>query len=86
VPLRRVIEAMSATPARILGATEHGGPLEAGRPANIVVFDPAETWIVEPPFASRARNSAFLGMAMTGRVRATILHGILTVAEGKVTR
>jgi dihydroorotase len=86
VPLTRVIEAMSATPARILGATEHGGPLEAGRPANIVVFDPAETWIVEPPFASKARNSAFLGMAMTGRVRATVFHGILTVAEGKVTR
>jgi dihydroorotase len=84
--LTRAIEAMSTTPARIMGARDHGGPLEPGRPANLVVFDPAERWMVDAPFASKSRNSAFLGRTLTGRVRTTVLHGELTVAEGKATR
>jgi dihydroorotase len=82
----RAIEALSTTPARILGAVEHGGPLEPGRPANLVVFDPDEEWIVEPPFVSKARNSAFTGARLRGRVRFTMLRGAMTVAEGKPTR
>jgi dihydroorotase len=85
VPLHRVVEALSTIPARILGATDHGGPIEPGRPANLVAFDPEERWNVEPPFASKARNSAFLGRALTGRVRHTLLRGELTVTHGKVT-
>jgi dihydroorotase len=75
---------MTVTPARILGATEHGGPIEPGRPANLVVFDPAASWLVEPPFASKARNSAFTGRRLTGRVTHTMLRGSLTAADGKV--
>jgi dihydroorotase len=86
LPLSRAIEAMSTTPARILGTTEHGGPLEPGRPANLVVFDPKEEWTVEPPFVSKARNSAFTGERLRGRVRYTMLRGVPTVAEGKPTR
>ncbi len=82
----RAIEAMSVAPARILGAAGHGEPIEAGRHANLVVFDPAERWIVEPPFASKARNSAFTGAELTGRVRYTVFGGSLTVADGKPTR
>ena len=84
--LPRAIEACSAAPARILGATGHGGSIEAGQPANLMVFDPQEHWNVEAPFASKARNSAFLGQALTGRVRFTMLRGRLTVADGKPTR
>jgi dihydroorotase len=86
VPLARALGALSVTPARILGANEHGGPIEPGRPANLVVFDPQETWTVEAPFASKSRNSAFLGRELTGRVRHTVLHGELTFAEGKALR
>ena len=86
VSLPRAIEAMSVTPARILGAPGHGGAIEVGRPANLVVIDPAERWVVEPPFASKARNSAFMGRELTGRVRHTMLRGELTVADGKVSR
>jgi dihydroorotase len=86
VSLGRVLEAMTSAPARILGAAEHGGPIEPGRPANLVVFDPAESWVVEPPFASKARNSAFLGRRLTGRVRHTMLRGAFTVADGKAAR
>jgi dihydroorotase len=86
VTLTRAIEAMTVAPSRILGATDHGGPIEPGRVANLSLVDPAEEWVVEPPFASKARNSAFLGSTLTGRVRATMLRGSLTVSEGKATR
>jgi dihydroorotase len=84
--LSRAIETLSTAPARILGASEHGGPIEAGRPANLVVFDPEAEWRVEPPFASKSRNSAFLGRRLRGRVVHTILRGELVVADGKAQR
>jgi dihydroorotase len=84
--LARAIEAMSTAPARILGAADHGGPIEPGRPANLVVFDPDAEWVVEAPFASKARNSAFLGRRLRGSVVYTVLHGSLVVADGKPTR
>lgn len=84
--LARAIEAMSTIPARILGAAAHGGPIEPGRPANLVVFDPDAAWVVEPPFASKSRNSAFLGTTLQGRVIHTLYRGRLVVADGKAQR
>jgi dihydroorotase len=84
--LSRAIEAMSTAPARILGAADHGGPIAAGRPANLVVFDPAAEWVVEPPFASKSRNSAFLGRTLHGRVVHTVYRGAIVVADGKAQR
>ena len=84
--LTRAIEAMSTTPSRILGAHDHGGPIAPGRPANLVAFDPAAGWTVEPPFASKSRNSAFLGRALRGKVVHTMLRGVLVVADGKAQR
>jgi dihydroorotase len=84
--LSRAIEVLSTTPARILGAGDHGGPIELGRPANLVVFDPYAEWAVEPPFASKSRNSAFLGRRLRGRVVHTMLRGELVVADGKAQR
>jgi len=84
--LARAIEVLSTTPAGILGASDHGGPLEPGRSANLVAFDPSAAWTVEPPFASRSRNSAFLGHALRGRVVHTMYRGSLVVADGKAQR
>jgi dihydroorotase len=84
--LPRAIEALSVAPARILGTAEHGGPIEPGRPANLVLFDPEKEWVVEPPFVSKARNSAFLGRRLRGAVVYTVLRGALVVAAGKPTR
>jgi dihydroorotase len=84
--LPRAVEAMSTAPAGILGLGDHGGPIEPGRPANLVVFDPAAEWAVEAPFASRSRNSAFLGRTLRGRVIHTLYRGELVVADGKAQR
>ena len=84
--LERAIEALSTAPARILGAHDHGGPIEPGRPANLVAFDPSAEWTVEPPFGSRSRNTSFLGRTLRGRVVHTMLRGELVVADGKAQR
>jgi dihydroorotase len=84
--LSRAIEAMSTAPGRILGASGHGGPVEPGREANLVAFDPEVDWVVEAPFASRSRNSAFLGRTLRGRVVHTMFRGELVVQDGKAQR
>ena len=82
------VERLSSRPARILGVDdEHGGPIQPGRPANLVVFDPSAAWVVgERPFASKGRNSAFLGRTMHGRVIHTIRRGEFTVRDGEAAR
>ena len=86
--LPAVVARMSSSPARILGLLdEHGGPVTPGRPANLAVFDPAAEWTAgERPFASKGRNSAFLGRTLRGRVLHTIRRGDFTVRDGEATR
>jgi dihydroorotase len=86
ITLARAIEALSSAPARLLGAVDHGGPIEAGRPANLVVFDPEASWVVEAPFVSKSRNSAFLHRTLSGRVVHTLYRGEPVVANGKAQR
>jgi dihydroorotase len=87
LPLGAAIARMSTTPAAILGLDEHGGPLVPGRAANVTVFDPSAEWTVgERPFHSMARNSAFLGRTLKGRILHTLLRGAFTVREGEPTR
>src|SRR5206468_9598755 len=86
ITLSRALESMSMAPARILRAGGHGGPIEPGRPANLVVFDPESEWTVEPPFASKSRNSAFLGRTLRGKVLHTMFRGELVVNEGKAQK
>jgi dihydroorotase len=81
-----LVERMSTGPSRVLGLDDHGGPVAPGRPANLVVFDPAAEWTVgERPFASKGRNSAYLGRSLRGRVVHTLLRGRFTVRDGEPT-
>ncbi len=65
---------MSYNPARILGLP--GGTLEIGSVADITIIDPEKRWTVErDKFRSKAKNSAFIGWKLTGRVNRTILAG-----------
>jgi dihydroorotase len=87
IDLTTAIRALSTTPAQILRLPDHGGPVVPGRPANLVVFDPAARWTVgERPFHSMGRNSAFLGRPLRGRVVHTMLRGEFTVRDGEPTR
>ncbi|MBA3288907.1 MAG: dihydroorotase [Acidimicrobiia bacterium] len=86
--LSDIVGALSWRPAAIAGvADRHGGPIVAGAPANLTVFDPAEEWQVRPAaMASRSRNTPYVGRPLRGRVRHTILHGDVVVMEGVAQR
>ncbi len=79
-----VAERMSKRPAEIGRAAGHGRPLAVGEPANIVLYDPSVTRVVDPTeTASLSRNTPYAGMELPGRVVATFLRGTPTVLDGK---
>jgi dihydroorotase len=87
IDMATAVERLSTRPARILGLADQGGPIEPGRSANLVAFDPSAGWTVgERPFASRGRNSAFLGRRLRGRVIHTVFRGDPVVRDGEATR
>jgi dihydroorotase len=78
-----VAERMSYRPARIGRLEGHGRPLEPGAPANVVLYDPGYTRVVNPSeTASLSRNNPYRGRELPGRVVATFLRGRPTVLKG----
>jgi dihydroorotase len=78
--LLRAIEALTVGPARVLGQPAHA--FEAGRPADLVLFDPDDDWLVsEASLRSLGKNSPLLGRTLPGRVLATIAGGRLAYVD-----
>lgn len=72
--LLHVLETMTAAPARILGL--ESGALKKGAAADLVLFDPEESFAVDPAkLRSRARNTPFEGRTFEGRVHRTYVNG-----------
>ncbi len=70
----QMAEKMSYNPAQILGL--EAGSLEEGKPADIVIFDPAKTYVIDKnKFWSKGRNTPFDGRKVTGAVNTTIVDG-----------
>ncbi len=88
LPIAQVLALLSWRPAAIAGLSDqHGGPVAEGRPANLCVIDPSETWTVDPArSASRSRNNPYAGRTLTGRVRHTLLFGEPVVIDGEAQR
>jgi dihydroorotase len=76
VSLPTLIERMTAAPARAFSLP--GGSLAPGMPGDVVVFDPAAEWVVDPArFRSKSRNTPFGGRQLRGRVVLTLVGGEL---------
>lgn len=74
--LTRLIEAMATRPAEIAGLD--AGTLKAGAPADVVVFDLEEPWVLNArDILSKAKNTPYDGARFTGRVRRTYVGGAL---------
>lgn len=72
--LSELVDRMACAPARAMDLP--GGTLRRGAPADVVLFDPNETWTVDPSsFESKAANTPFGGDELTGRVHRTIVDG-----------
>jgi dihydroorotase len=86
--LMRALDVITAQPARLLpdAASLGLGQLRVGGVADVVVFDPAATWQVEPQaLRSQGKHTPFAfdvsGMALSGRVRTTLVHGRIVHAS-----
>src|SRR4051812_13805916 len=72
VPL--LVERMSCAPARVFKLP--GGTLRRGAAADVTVFDPTASWVVDPKaFRSKGRNTPYAGDTLHGRNRITIVGG-----------
>jgi dihydroorotase len=83
-----IIGLLTWRPAAIAGLDDaHGGPVEPGRAANLCVFNPNATWVVDPEaLASRSRNTPYAGRTLTGKVRHTVLFGEPVVINEEAQR
>jgi dihydroorotase len=72
--LMTVLKAVTAAPAKLLGLP--AGTLARGAPADLVLFDEGEPFLVEADkLHSRARNTAFEGRRFQGRAKMTFVGG-----------
>ncbi len=75
ISLPAVLAAMSTRPAAILGI--EAGRLARGAPADLILFDPDEPYILDKAMLrSRAKNTPFDEARLQGRVRATLVGGM----------
>ena len=81
------IARLTATDPRPAGHSAQGGPLEEGAAANLCVFDPTATTVVDPArLASRSRNTPYAGRTFAGAVRHTVLRGEAVVIDATAQR
>ena len=73
VPLKRIVELLSCSPARVIGL-EGRGTLASGAHGDITIFDPKKKWAFRAAESfSKSKNSPFDGWPMQGKVVATIV-------------
>jgi dihydroorotase len=79
----RLVELLSANPARILGVP--GGTLAEGGPADITILAPdTPVTIVASRLVSKSKNTPFDGWTLKGAVAATIVGGEVRFANAAV--
>ena len=68
------IALMTAAPAKIFNLP--GGNFSEGSPADIALFNPQEEWTARSKtFASKSKNSPFIGRKFKGKIVATLVDG-----------
>ncbi|MDX8405704.1 MAG: dihydroorotase [Mariprofundus sp.] len=78
-----LIAKMSCNPARLLGL--NSGTLSEGVEADVTIFDPEATWIVNrEAMVSKGKNTPWHGKVMTGLVTHTLKAGRIVFAEGEI--
>ncbi len=74
LPLLDVIAKLTSIPAGLLGLD--AGTLNAGAPADLVLFDPDIGWkVIGDNFRSKSKNTPFDGRPVQGKVIRTVIDG-----------
>jgi dihydroorotase len=83
LPLARLVDALTAAPARIVGLEP--SRLRDGARADLVLIDPVARWTLDPSrLRSKSRNSPFLGHTVEGRVEMTVCDGRVVYEHAEV--
>lgn len=70
----QLVDRMSCLPAKVFHLP--GGTLAPGAIADVTVFDPARSWVVDPKaFKSKGRNTPYGGQTLRGRATHTVVGG-----------
>ena len=78
IPLARVTEWLSAAPSRLAGIDGRKGSIAAGKDADLVVWDPDATFVVdEARLRQRHKRTPYAGLTLRGRVIETYARGRL---------
>jgi dihydroorotase len=81
VPLMRLIETISAAPAKLFGLP--GGTLKPGKPADLTLVDIERPWVVkEEDIKSRSKNTCFENARLQGKVLKTMVAGRIVFSGG----
>ena len=82
IPLRHIIELLTAGPARVVGL-QGRGTLAVGARGDVTIFDPAKKWTFHSAHSlSKSKNSPFDGWQLQGRVMATLVGGTIVFRAG----
>src|SRR5438045_647389 len=76
IGLPAALAKITRAPASVLGID--AGTLATGHPADVCIFDPSAQWIVDrSSLKSQGKNTPFLGLEVPGRVKYTLIDGVL---------
>ena len=79
----KLVELMAVNPRRVLGV--EAVAVKPGMTADLTVIDPEAAWTVDPAeFASKGKNSAFVGAELTGRATDVYVGGYATLEDGAI--
>ena len=90
MPLARAVAALTTGPARVVAGWPGVAPTPAARPrgltegapADLVVFDRSDAWLVSPEsLRSKGKNSPLLDRELPGRVLLTLAGGRLAYED-----
>ena len=75
--LPALVERLTTGPAQVLGPKFHKfATLAANTPADIVIFDPDNSWVVDVnEFESKGKNTPLAGCTLKGQVVGTLVRG-----------
>ncbi|HEY8038374.1 MAG TPA: dihydroorotase [Polyangiaceae bacterium] len=81
LPLSRLVDALTAAPARVVGLEPPR--IREGARADLVLVEPEARWTIDPArLRTKSRNTPFAGRAVQGRVAMTVCEGRI-VHEGE---
>ena len=82
ITVERMVDVLSTTPAKLFGMANKGA-IEAGRDADIVLFDPQERrTVTQAELHHTSDFTPYEGLATSGLVRSTLVRGEFVVRDG----